>query len=119
MYHFETAWSPVGEALLKLSEQYPTLEFDYEYEEETGWGGSCTFKAGEDIACDEYDFPMSHADYKDRDKECICEYGDPENGYEDCPVDTTKYRWDNELEEWQEMSDLSDTLVSTNNLQGE
>ena len=119
LYQFETAWSPVGEVLMKLSEQYPTLEFDYEYEEEQGWGGSCTFKAGEDIACDEYDSPMSHADYKDRDKECICEYGDPENGYEDCPVDTTKFKWDSELEEWVELSDLSDTLVSTTNLQGE
>jgi len=119
MYHFNTAWSPVGEVLMKLSEQYPTLNFDYEYEEEQGWGGSCTFLGGEDIACGEYDSPMSHRDYKDRDQECICEYGDPENGYEDCPVDTTKYRWDSELEEWLELSDLSDTLVSTNNLQGE
>ena len=119
MYHFNTAWSPVGEVLMKLSEQYPTLNFDYEYEEETGWGGTCTFLGGEDIACDEYDSPMSHRDYKDRDQECVCEYGDPENGYEDCPVDTTKFKWDSELEEWLELSDLSDTLVSTNNLQGE
>jgi len=119
MYHFNTAWSPVGEVLLKLSEQYPTLEFDYEYEEEQGWGGSCTFLGGEDIACNEYDIPMSHADYKERDQECVCEYGDPENGYEDCPVDTTKFKWDSELEEWVELSDLSDTLVSTTNLQGE
>jgi hypothetical protein len=118
MYHFNTAWSPIGEVLIKLSEQYPTLNFDYEYEEEQGWGGSCTFLGGEDIACGEYDIPMSHRDYKDRDQECVCEYGDPENGYEDCPVDTTKYRWDSELEEWLELSDLSDTLVSTNNLQG-
>jgi hypothetical protein len=119
MYHFQTAWSPVGEVLMKLSEQYPTLEFDYEYEEEQGWGGACTFLGGEDVACDEYDSPMSHRDHKDRDKECICEYGDPENGYEDCPVDTTKFKWDSELEEWVELSDLSDTLVSTTNLQGE
>jgi len=104
MYHFETAWSPVGEVLMKLSEMYPTLNFDYEYEEETGWGGACTFLAGEDIACDEYDSPMSHADYKDRDKECICEYGDPENGYEDCPVDTNKFNWNKDDEEWQEIA---------------
>ena len=119
MYHFQTAWSPVGEVLLKLSEQYPTLEFDYEYEEEQGWGGTCTFLGGEDIACDEWDIPMSHADYKGRDKECSCEYDDIEYAYEDCPVDTTKYKWNAEEEEWQELSDLSDTLVSTNNLQGE
>jgi hypothetical protein len=104
---------------MKLSEQYPTLEFDYEYEEEQGWGGACTFLGGEDVACYEYDSPMSHADHKERDKECVCEYSDPEDGYEDCPVDTTKFKWDTELEQWQEMSDPSDTLVSTNNLQGE
>ena len=119
MYHFQTAWSPVGEVLMKLSEMYPTLEFDYEYEEEQGWGGTCTFVGGEEIASDEWEIPMSHSDYKERDKECSCEYDDtPEYWYEDCPVDTTKYRWDTELEEWQELSDLSDTLVSTTNLQG-
>jgi hypothetical protein len=119
MYHFQTAWSPVGEVLLKLSEQYPTLEFDYEYEEEQGWGGTCTFLGGEEIASDEWEIPMSHADYKGRDKECSCEYDDIEYAYEDCPVDTTKYKWNTEEQEWQELSDLSDTLVSTNNLQGE
>jgi hypothetical protein len=111
LYQFETAWSPVGEVLIKLSEQYPTLEFDYEYEEEQGWGGSCTFLGGEETRSDEYDTPMSHADYKDRDKECICEYGDPENGYEDCPVDTTKFKWDSELEEWVEMLDNAHSIV--------
>ena len=111
LYQFETAWSPVGEVLMKLSEQYPTLEFDYEYEEEQGWGGSCTFIGGEDVACDEYDIPMSHADYKDRDQECICEYGDPENGYEDCPIDTTKFSWNKDDEEWQEITIDSATQV--------
>jgi len=119
MYRFETAWSPVGEVLIKLSEQYPTLNFDYEYEEEQGWGGSCTFLGGEDIACNEYDIPMSHADYKELDKECQCENNDIEWAFEDCPVDATEYQWNDEEQEWQKMSDLSDTLVSTNNLQGE
>ena len=105
MYHFETAWSPVGEVLMKLSEMYPSLNFDYEYEEETGWGGSCTFLGGQDIACDEYDTPMAHSDYKERDKECQCEYDDtPEYWYEDCPVDTTKFNWNSEEQEWQEIT---------------
>jgi hypothetical protein len=119
LYQFETAWSPVGEVLLKLSEQYPTLEFDYEYEEEQGWGGSCTFLGGEETRSDEYDIPSSHADYEALERECQCQYEDVEYAFEDCPMDTTKYKWDTELEEWQELSDLSDTLVSTNNLQGE
>jgi hypothetical protein len=105
LYQFETAWSPVGEVLLKLSAQYPTLNFDYEYEEEQGWGGSCVFFGGEDIACGEYDSPMSHSDYKERDKECQCEWDDtPEYWYEDCPVDTTKFNWNKDKEEWQEIA---------------
>ena len=105
MYHFNTAWSPVGEVLIKLSEQHPTLNFDYEYEEEQGWGGTCTFKGGQDIACDEYDSPMSHSDHKERDKDCQCEYDDsPEYWYQDCPVDTTKFNWNSEEQEWQEIT---------------
>ena len=119
LIRFNTAWSPVHQVLIKLSEQYPTLDFDYEYEEEQGWGGSATFKAGEEVASGEYDIPSSHADYKSLERECQCEYNDIEYAFEDCPVDTTKYKWDTELEQWQEMSDLSDTLVSTTNLQGE
>lgn len=119
LIRFNTAWSPVHQVLIKLSEQYPTLDFDYEYEEEQGWGGSATFKAGEEVTSGEYDIPSSHADYKSLERECQCEYNDIEYAFEDCPVDTTKYKWDTELEQWQELSDLSDTLVSTNNLQGE
>jgi hypothetical protein len=118
LIRFETAWSPVGEVLIKLSEQYPTLEFDYEYEEETGWGGTAVFRGGEEIGSDEWESPSCHSDYKARGNECNCEHDlDPAYWYEDCPVDTTKYKWDGE--EWQELSDLSDTLVSTTNLQGE
>jgi hypothetical protein len=104
MYHFQTAWSPVGEVLMKLSEMYPSLNFDYEYEEEQGWGGTCTFKGGVDIACDQWDIPESHSDYKDRDKECPCEYDDIEYAYKDCPIDTTGYQWNDEEHEWQEIS---------------
>jgi len=104
MYHFQTAWSPVGEVLLKLSEMYPNLNFDYEYEEEQGWGGTCTFLGGEEIESDQWDIPMSHSDYKDRDKECPCEYDDIEYAYKDCPVDTTGYQWNDEEHEWQEIS---------------
>lgn len=119
LIRFNTAWSPVHQVLIKLSEQHPTLDFDYEYEEEQGWGGRCTFLNGEESSSEEWDIPSSHADYVKLDRECQCEYNDYEYAFEDCPMDTTKYKWDTELEEWQEMSDLSDTLVSTTNLQGE
>lgn len=118
MYHFSTAWSPVHEVLIKLSNQYPTLTFDYEYEEEQGWGGKSLIVNGEEISSEQWDIPESHADHKNLNRDCNCEHEiDPEYWYEDCPIDTTKYQWVDD--EWQEMSDLSDTLVSTNNLQGE
>jgi hypothetical protein len=105
MYRFETAWSPVGEALLKLSEMYPSLEFNYEYEEEQGWGGIAIFKNGYEIGSDEWDIPSCHADHKDRVRECNCEHdSDPAYWYEDCPVDTTKYKWDGELNGWEEIT---------------
>ena len=45
-YKFNTAWSPPIQAITKLSEQYPSLEMNLSYEEETGWGGSVNFNNG-------------------------------------------------------------------------
>jgi hypothetical protein len=104
LIRFDTAWSPVHEVLTKLAEQYPTLEFDYEYEEEQGWGGSAVWKDGKLYGESQYDTPMSHADYEALERECRCEYDDIEYAFEDCPVDTTKYKWDSDEEEWQEIS---------------
>ena len=105
MYNFQTAWSPVLEVLLTLSKQFPTLEFNYEYEEEKeGWGGIATLVGGVEITSEEWDAPMSHSDYTERDKDCICPYSDsPEDWFEDCPVDTSKYRWDSSAQEWQDI----------------
>jgi hypothetical protein len=109
MYRFDTAWSPVFEAIQKLSEMFPSLEFDYEYEEEQGWGGNAEWKDGELYASSEYDIPDSHADHTERDRECNCEVNPeyPEYWYQDCPVDTAKYEWDGE--EWAEKSLTSDS----------
>jgi hypothetical protein len=88
MYHFETAWSPVFEALIKLSEMFPSLEFDYEYEEEQGWGGKVFISDGQHTVEEEYDIPESHADYVARGKEdsCVCNWFDDEDEvFEDCP----------------------------------
>ena len=46
-YNFNTAWGAPVAAILKLSEQYPKLNFDLGYEEETGWGGEMTIVNGE------------------------------------------------------------------------
>jgi hypothetical protein len=88
MYHFETAWSPVHEIFNILSSQYPSLEFDYEYEEEQGWGGHTVWQNGEVVSHEEWDIPSSHADYVDRDREdsCNCAHeDDQEYWFVDCP----------------------------------
>lgn len=55
VYSFNTAWSPPVPAVEKISQQYPNLTFDLEYQEETGWGGEIVFKAGEVVTESEYD----------------------------------------------------------------
>lgn len=94
MYHFETAWSPVLEIFEILSQQYPELEFQYEYEEEQGWGGECIWENGELSYQREYDIPESHADFLALEhRNCYCEFDDSESWFEDCPVDKDVYEW--------------------------
>ena len=54
LYRFHTAWSIPDEAITKLSEQYPTLNFTLSYEEETGWGGERQYLDGECVSESEY-----------------------------------------------------------------
>jgi hypothetical protein len=84
-YYFETAWSPVNDLLLLLSEQFPTLEFVYEYEEEQGWGGILEFQNGILDLRKEWDVPTSHADWVaiDREQQCVCNHDF--DTYPDCP----------------------------------
>lgn len=114
MYHFDTAWSPVDQVLTKLSKMYPDLDFDYEFEEEQGWGGKAKISNGDFSITDEWDIPESHSDYAKLDRECNCDSmpDDPEYWWEDCPADTTKY----ELIEgnWQEKT-LDSTLSNSVN----
>ena len=88
-YRFDTAWSTPTEVFRALAKKYPHLEFDIEYEEEQGWGGSYSGSGGELSSTGEYDIPDSHADYVERGREdsCNCSWGDdPEDMYEDCPA---------------------------------
>jgi hypothetical protein len=88
MYRFHTAWSPVYEIFDILSAQYPSLEFNYEYEEEQGWGGSAIWYNGELVSKEEYDIPASHADYVSlgREDSCNCMHeDDKEFWFVDCP----------------------------------
>lgn len=54
-FNFETAWGIPDNALLTLSEQYPTASFELEYEEETGWGGCILYENGTSTETEEYE----------------------------------------------------------------
>lgn len=83
LWRFDTAWSPVPNLMLRLAEQYPTLSFVYEYEEEQGWGGEVVYKNGSVYHESSYDIPSSHKDYDDLGRECsACCAGEP---FDDCP----------------------------------
>ena len=53
-YRFDTPWGVAEGALIALSKQYPDIQFDLEYEEETGWGGEVEFTNGESVVVLEY-----------------------------------------------------------------
>ena len=54
-YKFNTAWSPPIPAIEALSAQYPNVEFDLDYEEETGWGGNVIFTDGQGTVLQDYE----------------------------------------------------------------
>jgi len=93
---FNTAWgipTPVFEAMVK---QHPTLDFDFDCEEEQGWGASFTSSDGDEdgerslIETASWDIPDCHSDYRERGREdsCVCGWDeDEENWYSDCPRD--------------------------------
>jgi hypothetical protein len=89
---FATAWGIPEGAFVAIIQQHPELDFDFECEEEQGWGATYTaseVEEGEErtlITTDEWDIPDSHADYVKRGRECNCETEDDEEyWYDDCP----------------------------------
>jgi hypothetical protein len=90
---FETAWSVPEPVFRAMVEQHPTLDFDFECEEEQGWGVKFTSSDGDEgerslIETESWDIPDSHADYVSRDREdsCSCAWSDDqEDWYDDCP----------------------------------
>ena len=85
---WESPWSPPVEWVTHCAKDYPELEFSFHYEEEQGWGGNMDFYKGELTISEDYDIPASHADYEERDRECVCTYeDDPEHWFSDCPRD--------------------------------
>jgi hypothetical protein len=102
-YSFETAWSIPEPVFTAMVRQHPTLTFDFESEEEQGWGATYTSSDGDDvdengvptkslILVNEWDIPDCHEDYVSRGRDCwACESGDVEDLYEDCPRDDVEF----------------------------
>lgn len=89
VYHFDTAWSPPEQIMERLVEicRALGLRLYWYYEEEQGWGGEWTLEptSGE-VLIKTWDIPLSHADYTELDKECVCSWSDdPEDRFSDCP----------------------------------
>ena len=86
-YHFESPWGPPGmDMFLDMSEKFPKIAFQHYFEEEQGWGGEYEFQNGEVSDSREWDEPDSHSDQVERGNSCMCEDGDLEWMYEDCPA---------------------------------
>ena len=84
---FETAWSIPTPVFQAMVEQHPDRVFDFESEEEQGWGAKYYGEAGELSLTQEWDIPQSHADYYNQGKDCYCGSGDydEESWFDDCP----------------------------------
>jgi hypothetical protein len=57
-------------AIIKLSEQYPDLDFNLYYQEETGWGGETEFKNGFITNSEEYETKCMDCDSLDTLEYC-------------------------------------------------
>lgn len=138
-YGFDTAWGVPEGAFLAMVRQHPELDFDFDCEEEQGWGVELTSSDGDDtpeerslITTKEWDIPESHADYVALGRgECICDWQDEDSWFDDCPrpeqdyfvVVTKTYRvtasneenaynlaTDNDPDEFMELLDDSTTI---------
>ena len=86
-YHFESPWGPPSaDMLLDMSEKFPNVVFTHNYEEEQGWGGEYEFQNGEVSEEREWDIPTSHFEHEERGNSCVCEDGDLDWMYQDCPA---------------------------------
>jgi hypothetical protein len=69
-YRFNTAWSPPLPAIEALSTQYPHVEFNLSYEEETGWGGEYLFIEGDGTEIEVYNNKCRDCDSLDSLEYC-------------------------------------------------
>lgn len=85
---WQSPWSPPTPVFKAIVAQNPELAFEFDWEEEQGWGGRAVGVAGEFIITKEWDIPDAHDDYVNLGWEdrCQCESeDDSEYWYDDCP----------------------------------
>jgi hypothetical protein len=87
LIQFSTPWGMPTPVFQAMTEQHPELTFDFEWEEEQGWGGMAVGEKGVYTDKESWDIPNSHADYVARENEdgCNCSHADPIYWYNDCP----------------------------------
>lgn len=98
-YRFQTPWGIAEPAFEAMVKQHPELDFDFDCEEEQGWGAEFTSSDGEDegeerslIQTNEWEIPESHADYVKLGRgECICDWQDEDSWFDDCPRPESDY----------------------------
>ena len=85
-YKFDTPWGIADGAYVSMIEQHPELNFEFDWEEEQGWGGEAISSDGEFVITKQWDIPDSHAEYVSLDRECVCAWEDNrDEWYDDCP----------------------------------
>jgi hypothetical protein len=88
LIQFSTAWGQPDPVFVAMTEQHPELSFDFEWEEEQGWGGKALGESGIYTNTESWDIPESHADYValGRTDSCNCNHSEHEDyWYNDCP----------------------------------
>ena len=85
---WQSPWSPPISVMKAMVAQNPELAFEFDWEEEQGWGGRAVGVAGEFIITKEWDIPESHEDYVNLEWEDRCQCNseeDREYWFDDCP----------------------------------
>lgn len=81
-YRFETAWAVPEGFLEALSRTYADRTIKLWFEEEQGWGGEAEVLAGAVKSKKFWDIPSSHAELRERGRDCWCE--DRDQVFTDC-----------------------------------
>lgn len=75
-YRFNTAWGAPLQAIEMLSAQYPEIEFELSFEEETGWGGEYILVGGASTEIESYESKCRDCDTTDCMEYCENDCGE-------------------------------------------